>query len=302
MSSYKSGLLTPPREEEEIILQRRVWPSIIIESGLFIAAALVIYILTRFITVPIAAWQPISLAFAVFPVGLWFVFSYWQEQKAPQPRPRLLLVLIVSALAANAISLPLIEQVFQINRWLPLESAINRIIGYTFTVGMVQEMTKYIILRLLVWPQDINSRLDTVAYGVCAAIGYATIININYIISDAPALDIAVLRMVDNLTVSLAGSLLVAYGLSEVRFTPRIFPLLLPATVALAALITGIAIPIRAGLSNAGISVQFPVGLTSPFRGFLLSVIIVAAVIVAMIFFFDNSERRARESAAEDED
>jgi hypothetical protein len=281
-----------------------VWPALITELVILVGSALAIYFAARLIRLPASLTQPVAVIFALLPVALWFLITYWREQRAVQPRRQLLLVMVITALAANAISVPLLESVFEVERWLSLESAINRIVGYTLTVGTIQEFTKYFVLRLLVWPGQITSRFDTVAYGVACAISYATIFSIHFILTADPALDIAVLRVVDNLTVSVAGSLIVAYGLAEVRFNRAVFPGLLPATLALAALITGIAIPLRAGLTSAGLLVEFPpelsmpvLSITSPIRGFLFSVAVVVVVITALIFLFENAERRAREAA-----
>src|SRR5690606_31017121 len=102
------------------------------------------------------------LAMSLLPVGLWLIFSWWRERSVPQPRQNLMAVAVISGLAANAISLPLIEQIFQPSRWLPLESALNRIIGYAFTVGLVQAVTLYLTMRFTIWPNQMRIRLDGV--------------------------------------------------------------------------------------------------------------------------------------------
>jgi hypothetical protein len=67
-------------------------------------------------------------------------------------------------------------------------------------------------------------------------------------------------------------------------------------TVALAATIAGIAIPIRAGLTNPvlGLEGSFPRTLL----GLGFSVVLFVAILVILSFLFSSSERRALESAS----
>src|SRR5690606_22876577 len=159
--------------EEEVYPYRRVWRSVIVESLALLVLTLGLFALLGIagVQLPEAARRPLNYVVAGMPLGLWLVFSLLQERAVPEPRRRLLGVVVVTALAANAVSLPLIEHVFQVERWLPLGNALNRIVGYTFTVGIVQEFTKYLVVRYLVWPNELRTRMDSIAYNLAAAIG-----------------------------------------------------------------------------------------------------------------------------------
>jgi len=300
LSRLDSRLITPPTEEEETRLYHHVWPDIILQMGLLSGIGVILFVLTRFIQIPVQFYQPINLGLVAAPVLIWFVVVWWRERLVPQPRRRLIPVIFVTVLAANAIAIPILDQVFQVQDWLSLESAINRIIGYTFTVGMVQELTKYLVLRLIIEPQHLRIRLDAAAYGFAAALGYATIVNLDFAINTNAAPSIMAFRVFDITSMNVAASLIVAYGLAEVRFNRQPQPLLLSATVALGALVTGVSIPIRAGLTNAGISVLATASLTSPLGGFLFSIVILVGVSVATAFLFNAAEREDREKVAED--
>ena len=296
MSTFDYRLLVPP-EEEEVYPYRRVWPSIVIESGILLAVALLAFVIFNVLNVrlPGALSQVLNLLLALLPAGLWLVISLWRERFALQPRQRLLAVAVVAALVANALSIPFIEGVFQTSRWLPASSALNRIVGYTFSVGIVQEVMKYLVVRYLVWPDQFRTRLDGVAYCAASAIGYATVLNIRSVLSGAALPDIVAMEVFGNVAVNLAASIIVGYGLAEVRFdNPS--PFLATTTVALAALITGIVIPVRAGLVNAGFSL---LGSTSnPLFGLALSAGALLAVGLLISFLFGNAERREQEAAA----
>jgi hypothetical protein len=239
--------------------------------------------------------QPVNALLALLPFGLWLVFSLWREQSALQPRTRLLAVAVVSALVANGVSLPFIEGIFQPERWLPVGSAINRIVGYTFTIGIVQEVLKYLVVRYLVWPDHFRTRLDGVAYCGASAVGYATMLNIQFVLSGAALPDIVAISVFGTLAVNLAGSVIVSYGMAEVRFdNPS--PFLLTITIAFAALVNGIVIPVREGLTNAGFSLQG--GTSSPILGLGLSAGVLLTVSVIMAFLYNSTERREREATA----
>jgi hypothetical protein len=98
----------------------------------------------------------------------------------------------------------------------------------------------------------------------------------------------------------LAGSAVLSYGLMELYLgSGSIF--LLPATLLIAAAITGVALPLRSGLVNTQIALHNAAGALSttyPPRalygvGFALALLAVPQVLVA--FLYDVSERRERD-------
>jgi len=295
LATYR--LLTPPDEREEIYPYRRVWTSVVIESGILFGIAAIIYVLVNFIGIPIPGIlaRPLNVILALLPAGLWLVFSLWRERSAVEPRRRLFAVALITALAANAIAIPFIETVLQPERWLSLSNAVGRVIGYTFTIGVVQEVLKYIVVRYLVWDDELRVRLDSIAYTLASAVGYITVLNLSFVFSNTVTPDIAAMHIVDNVAANIAASLIVGYGLAEVRFdNPN--PFLLTSMMALAALINGLLVPLRAGLVNAGFSL---LGATPNLLfGFVLSAAALAAIMFAISFLFNAAERRAREAAA----
>src|SRR5690606_18456870 len=155
----------------------------------------------------------------------------------------------------------------------------NRIVGYTFTVGIVQEFTKYLVVRYLVWPNELRTRMDSIAYNLAAAIGFATVLNIQYVLTTDAPVDITAMRVFGNVALQSAGSILVGYGLAEVRFS-RPTPLLLTFTLAAAATLAGVVIPVRSGLANA--SLTFNPTIASPIRGLAVSVAALAGIALAI--------------------
>ncbi|MBZ0283301.1 MAG: PrsW family intramembrane metalloprotease [Anaerolineae bacterium] len=301
MAIFNPRLLTPPREKEEIYPYRRVWRSITIEGGILMGIAVGLYIAIEIlgINIPSSLYRIVALLIALLPAILWLLFSWWQEYSVPQPRSRLLTVAIISGLAANAIGVPLINEFFQVDKWLPLSSAIDRILGYTFTVGLVQEFLKYLVIRYTVWPNQFRIRLDGIAYGAAAAIGYMTVLNLHFVASNTATPDVVAARIFATFALNLVTSIIVGYGLSEVRFSNSL-PLLLTLMIALSAFITGVAVPVRAGLVNAPLSLE--VSMPRALFGLGFSVILLIAPCFVLSFLFDSAERRAQEADRLQED
>ncbi len=305
MTTFDPGLLMPPREEEEVYPYRRVWRSIAVETGILFAVALVFYVLVNFLgfQLPPQWVEPLNLILSFTPLALWLIFSLWQERFVLQPRQRLLTVVVVSALAANAVGLPLVNNVLQVDRWLPLSNAITRIVGYTFTVGIVQEMLKYLVVRYTVWPEQFRVRQDAVAYGAASAVGYATALNFGFVLSGAPSPDTAAIRIFSTIALQIVGSLIVGYGLAETCFS-RPSPFLLTIAVAWAAFLAGVTIPIRAGLVNATLSLDaagnnllLNTSATRPLQGLGFSLAMLVVPLLLLLFLFGSAEQREREAA-----
>lgn len=294
MARFNARLITPPREEEEVYPYRRVWRSIVIETGAVFGVAAVLYVLLAILHLglPQILVQPTNVVLALLPLLLWLVFSWWSEHLVREPRRGLLLTLVVGALTANAVGIPLINGFLQIDRWLPLSSAVNRIAGYTLTVGIVQETLKYLVVRYLAWPDRFRTRWDGIAYGAACAVGYATVANLHFVLDTPPLPYIAAARVFDTLVLHLVASSIVSYGLSELRFNNPT-PLLLPTTLALAAFITGVAVPVRAGLVNATLSLD--VSSTRLIFGLGFSLALLVAIMGTLAFLLNAAERYARE-------
>jgi len=283
-------LITPPREEEEIYPFRRVWRSIIIENGTLIAIAMVLFGITFLgFSFPQPIFMPLNIALVLLPLALWIIFSYLPELRVQQPRQNLRLIIILSALVANAIGYPIIRDILQVNDWLALASARDRIIGYTVSVGILQEFLKYFIIRMMVWPHDLRNRYDSIAYGAAAAVGYATVLNIQYILENPSSPETVAIRVLGTVGMHLVGSTIVAYGLSELWFSKANL-LLLPFTLILAALIEGISIPLRAGFNNAALGLT--ISATRPLFALAFTLIVSVGPMAAMYFLFNVAESR----------
>ncbi len=317
MGIFNQRLLTPS-EQEEIYPYRRVWRSFVIEGTILAVVSIAAFVVFGLLglRLPSTLSLGVNALLIAAPVILWLLFSVWRERFVPEPRQRLIAVFVITALAANAFAIPFIEQVLQPDRWLPLGGAINRIVGYAFTVGIVQETTKYAVVRFVTWPDLFRTRLDGVAYCGAGALGYATVLSLQFLLANPTVTpDVIATQVFNNVALNLAASLIVSYGLAEVQFDQPT-PFLMTITVALAALLNGVAIPVRAGLTNANF--VLPEAATGapalldlvasvfslrsatpkPILGVGFSALLLLAFVLVVSFLFTNAERQAREAAA----
>ncbi|MBZ0304893.1 MAG: PrsW family intramembrane metalloprotease [Anaerolineae bacterium] len=295
--STSGYLIPPPTDTEEVRFRQAVWRRIVIEQIIVVVIAGGLFVAVNFIGIkfPPTLNRVAGILIALAPLGLWLLLSWQPERHAVQPRHHLLSVAVISALSANAIGIPLTNDFFQVDRWLPLSSAINRIIGYTFTVGITYELLKYLVVRYLAWSDDFNVRSDGIAYGTASAIGFASVLNLQFIITNNPSVDVVALQVFETLSLHVATSLIVGYALAELRFG-RPSPLLMPASVALAALVNGIAIPLRAGLVNASLGLE--TSLPKPLLGLGFAIALLVIVMFIISFLLRGAEKQALEVSA----
>ncbi|MCU0496959.1 MAG: PrsW family glutamic-type intramembrane protease [Anaerolineae bacterium] len=292
--------LTPPTEEEDRPIYRPVWRSIILQYGILLGFTAVLFVLANYLRLRLPPSPLINLGIVFLPLGLWIWFSFRVEQLYLYPRRQLFSIVIISALVAQAVGVPLVEDFLQVENWLSLAPAIDRIVGYTFTVGIVQEFLKYLIVRFMTWQDHLRERADCIAYAEAAALGYALVVSLRFALTGTPTPDVVAAHVFATVVVHLVAGIVVSYGLSESKFAESIF--LLPASLALAALVTGIAIPIRAGLVNASLSpAALEFALPRPLFGIGFSATLLFAGLWGISFLYRVAQRRDRESRAAQE-
>ncbi len=234
-----------------------------------------------------------ALGLTLVPLLLWAGISVYPEFQFYRPRRRLVGVAVVSALTASALGLPLIEDFFRVQEWLPLESVSQRILGYSLTVGVLDTGLKFLVLRYLIYPQALRVRSDAIAYAFAAALGYSFYLSLALVARQQPTLGFAALVVLGNLGVQLFSALFIALGIIESYFSdafPLVLPLNLVAATAGSGLITALSPGLLSGpLSTAG-SGDRPL--------FALGIVVATfAVTLGMVYFlYSNSERREREA------
>lgn len=258
MAEYIPGLITPPREKEELSPYRSSWRSIWLENASLVLVCGILFVMGGFITpfLPVPLLLAITVIVSAMPVLSWVIFSWFPEQRATRPRPRLFVTLLLSGLIANAVAVPLVTDVVRPDEWLSTTTAQNRILGYALTVGVIYELLKYLVIRYLVWESGYKTLDDPPAYAAASAAGFSLVVTLHLLLqANPPPLEVSAQRVIAVYSAHLSASLCVAYGLSGMRFG-RSSSVVLSLFFLLGCAIHGIAIPVRAGLVNAAFSLS----------------------------------------------
>jgi hypothetical protein len=296
--SFEPILLAPQQEEKEVFPFRRVWRTTHTEIGILLALTFGVVLATRLYHGAFSDRQEqiFGILFALAPLGLWMLNSYLGERRVPQPRERILTIALLSGLVANAIGIPIVRGFFTTSDWLATASGVTRILGYTLTVGIVQEFLKYAVMRYSVWPNAFRTRSDGIAYALACGLGYATALNLNFALSSTLDPTAMALRVAETTLSQFAISTIVGYFLNDLKINPSI--LSMPGAMLLASLITGLSIVVRGGLIVGAVS---PPSATSAgssgstaLQGLGVSIFLVALLFAIFYFLINNADMRAQ--------
>jgi len=272
-----------------------VWRRLSVQVVILIAALLLIVLTGEFLQPRFDAQieRILSLALVPLPVILWLYVSVLPEYRVARPRRRLIGVAVISALTASAIGLPIVQDFFRVQEWLPLQSVFARVLGYTLTAGIVDAGLKFVVLRYLIYPQGLRVRGDAVAYAFASAVGYSGFLSLALIWQLEPTWDTAAIYLLSNFTIQLASSMFIVLGIVESYFSDA-YPLVLPINVLVAALSTGLITALVGGFMSGPLSTA---GNTDrPLFAFAMLVVSLVVTLGVVYFLYSNSERREREA------
>ena len=138
-----------------------------------------------------------GIGLAIVPAILWLAFFRLQDLLEPEPKRYVLLVFVVGALLASAVGMPVVRGLFRVQDWLGYSWLVN-LLGSILVVGAVQEFLKYAAVRYSVYLlPEFDERMDGILYGTAAGLGYATMLNIRYVIdSGGVNLEVGIVRIV----------------------------------------------------------------------------------------------------------
>jgi hypothetical protein len=284
-------LLTPQREEKETYPYRRVWRTAYTEAWLLIGLTVTVILAARLVPLDEDGRRLFRIGFALLPLVLWLLISYRAERRALSPRPRLISAVILGGLVASGVGVPIIDQLFAVEEWLATADGLSRLLGYTLTVGMVQEFLKYAVLRYSLWPGVFRTRLDGVAYAMATAIGYATALNLFFALSGDVDPVSAALRIAEITLAQVTVSTIMGLALSELAM-PGVPVYFVPLSLIIAAGLAGLAIVFRGGLVVGGIGIG-ATGNNAIF-GLGQAVFLVVALYTSMSFLINSADERDR--------
>ncbi|MCY4537754.1 MAG: hypothetical protein OXE52_05935 [Chloroflexi bacterium] len=271
-----------------------VWRNIVIQLAMIVALCLLLLVLSEALSLKPEGdvSRVLTAVLLVFAPGVWLAVAVAPEAQSSRPRRRLIGVAVLSALSAAAIGLPLVQDFFRLEEWLPLETVFRRILGFALTAGLVDAGLKLLVLRFTIYPNELRMRSDAVAYCLASAVGYSFYLNIAIVLQLQPSLAIAANYVLANLAIQFASAMFIALGIAESYFGNAI-PLVLPTNVIAAAATTGLIAPVFTGIMSG------PLGTAGnedrPLFGILFLIAAICLSGALTYFLYNASERRERE-------
>ncbi|MEA2621361.1 MAG: protease PrsW [Chloroflexota bacterium] len=263
-----------------------LWRADLISVVALIAFVVIVYALDAALNPKLSGSALIvfGLIAALVPAAIWLVFFYRRDRLEPEPKGMVIGVFVIGALVAAAVGIPLVEDWFDVGSWLNL-NLLTQIAGNVLVVGFVQMTLVYLAVRLSVYQSsEFDEWTDGILYGTAAGLGFATVLNIDFIAGSGGAdLGLGTIRVA--LTALVLASLggLVGYFLGHDRLEVR--PVwYVPAGVALAAVLDGLYWFLRSSLTGGFATT----GIPSNWIGLILAVILA----VAVTWFLSNAVTR----------
>ena len=233
---------------------------------------------------------------ALIPAAVWLIYFYRQDQLCPEPKSMVLSIAVLGALLAGSIGIPLVENVFKVSDWI-YDSVLTNILGAILVVGFTQEYLKYAALRFTVFhTSEFDERDDGIIYGTAAGVGFATALNISYIMNTGGALlGVAAVRMVLTVLAQASFAGISGYFLSKEKLDQK-QAWWMPLGLVLAAVLNGIFFYLYGTLTQPRITIQG--GFINPWIGLVLAVIFAAVITYILTKIIERDELNEAARAA----
>ena len=193
---------------------------------------------------------------ALVPAAIWLIFFYSQDRLEPEPKGYVLGVFALGALFAAAVGVPLIENVFRVSHWI-YANTLATILGGILVVGFTQEFLKYAAVRYSIYhSNEFDEATDGVIYATAAGLGYATVLNIQFVISNGGVdLGTGIIRMAIVALAQASFSGITGYFLGRAKFeSEQVW--WMPLGITLAAIFNGLFNWLRGLVSQTSVSLS----------------------------------------------
>lgn len=156
---------------------------------------------------------------ALVPAFIWMIFFYMQDSAEPEPKGFVAGVFLLGGLLAAAVGIPVVENLFRVSHWIH-NNTLTTILGGILVVGFTQEFLKYAAVRYSIYHSDeFDEPTDGVIYATAAGLGYATVLNINFVVANGGVdLGAGIIRMAVVALAQAAFSGITGYFLGRAKF------------------------------------------------------------------------------------
>ncbi len=263
--------------------RRSVWRSGVVQILAVVVFAVVVALIVGAIKPALegAALVVTGVVLALVPAVLWLAFFYAQDRLEPEPKPFVIGVVILGALLASAVGIPVVRDLFRVQDWLG-RSLLTNLLGSILVIGFVQEFLKYAAVRYSIYLlPEFDERMDGILYGTAAGLGFATMLNINYVVeSGGVDLGVGVIRIVVTALAQASFAGITGYFLGRAKFEEE--PVWwLPLGVTVAAVLNGLFTVLLGSVTRVG---SVLAGKTAnPWYGLLLAVVVAGLVFGLLI-------------------
>lgn len=181
-----------------------------------------------------------GVVLAFVPAVIWLIAFYRQDRLEPEPMQYVVGMFALGALLAQAIGQPIIRDLFRVQTWVRDDLALG-FIGTIVIVGVVQEFLKYAAVRYTVFGSaEFDQPVDGIIYAASAGLGYATMLNIHYVVGNGGVdLGVGAIRCAVEALSQACTAGVVGYFLGQAKFK-KMGPLWLPIGLLLAAALNGL--------------------------------------------------------------
>jgi RsiW-degrading membrane proteinase PrsW (M82 family) len=223
----------------------------------------------------------VGVVLAVIPASLWMVFFYLQDMLEPEPKRYVIGIFIIGALLASALGIPIVRDLFRVQDWIG-RTFLTNLLGSILVVGFVQEFLKYAAVRYSIYLlPEFDERMDGILYGTAAGLGYATMLNIHYVIdSGGVNLEMGVIRIVITALAQASFAGVSGYFLGRAKFEEESV-WWLPLGLTLAATLNGLFTVILGGLTRTSAVVTRS---ATPWWSLVFAAIVAGSTLAALLY------------------
>lgn len=232
----------------------------------------------------------VGVALGLVPALLWLVFFYLQDVLEPEPKSYVIAVFVLGGLLASAVATPVVRDLFHVQTWLGT-SLLTNLLGSILVVGFVQEFLKYAAVRYSIYLlPEFDERSDGILYGTAAGLGFASMLNIQYVIqSGGVDLGIGMLRIVVTALAQASFAGITGYFLGRAKFEDE--PVWwLPLGLTIAAVLNGLFTVARGELTRTGSVLGQRTA--SPWYGLLLAAAIALATLAVLFYLIRRANQK----------